>query len=289
MMQRYVVLCTVYYCCWIALLPSGNSLPTSKTSSRPRIPIIQYHDDWVCVNKPSGITVHRGNGTPKHTSVLASEVKRQLARKVFPVHRLDHRTSGAMIFAFNSEMAGILHDVAIRQGQKQYIALVRGEWNNNENGESILVDKPLVVKGVTKDAVTKFTLLGTTKGITKTTDDRCSLLLCEPLTGRTHQIRRHAYAIGHPIIGESQHGDNAFNRWWRKNRSLSRLALHSWKISFMLDGKQNECIAPLPPKLKQVLENLPLWEESLEIEPQLVLDHVDKVDGTFGRNYNRRR
>mmetsp|Transcript_23470 Transcript_23470/g.51370 ORF Transcript_23470/g.51370 Transcript_23470/m.51370 type:complete len:324 (+) Transcript_23470:146-1117(+) len=277
-----------------SILISVNSLSTTQIKQRPRIPILQYHDGWVCVNKPNGITVHRGKGTPKHTAVLSTTVKRQLARKVFPVHRLDHRTSGAMIFAFDSETAGVLHNAAIREGRKKYIALVRGEWakNNafekgNNDGESVvIVDKPLEVKGITKDAVTKFTLLGATRG--ETTNDRCSLLLCEPLTGRTHQIRRHLFSIGHPIIGDSQHGDNAFNRWWRKHRSLNRLALHCWTIDFELEGASYECLAPLSPNLKAVLERLQLWEESLLKEPQLALDHVDKVDGTHGRNYQNR-
>lgn len=288
MIQR-VVLCITCCWCWIALISVNfvNSLDTTKTKSRPRIPILQYHDGWVCVNKPSGITVHRGKNTPKHTAVLATTVKRQLARKVFPVHRLDHRTSGAMLFAFHSEMAGVLHDAAIRKGRKQYIALVRGEWNKENGEKSVLVDKPLEVKGITKDAVTKFTLLGTTRGAT--TDDRCSLLLCEPLTGRTHQIRRHAYAMGHPIIGDSQHGDNAFNRWWRKHRSLNRLALHCLTIDFELDGTHHECLAPLPLNLKAVFERLPLWEESLIQEPRLALDTVDKVDGTHGRSYKKQQ
>jgi tRNA pseudouridine65 synthase len=311
-----------------------NSLSSSTTPAkkRPRIPILQYHDRWVCVNKPSGITVHRGNGTPKHRAVLTTTVKRQLSRKVFPVHRLDHRTSGAMLFAFDSETAGILHDAAIRKGRKQYIALVRGEWNpnntysnKNPNGEKeddesssssssssssevVFVDKPLEVKGITKEALTKFTLLGTTTGgdgdaTSTTTNDRCSLLLCEPLTGRTHQIRRHAFAMGHPIVGDTQHGDNAFNRWWRNHRSLNRLALHCWTIGFEfeLDYDDNdddvtdpttqthECVAPLPSKLRAVFEKLPLWEESLAKEPLLALDPVDKVDGTHGRGYQKRK
>ena len=295
-----------YSISWVTV----NSLSTPNSKKRPRIPILQYHDNWVCVNKPSGITVHRGNGTPKHTAVLTTTVKRQLARKVFPVHRLDHRTSGAMIFAFDSEMAGVLHEAAIRKGRKQYIALVRGEWNHNntyvkikpgndqkvgddrdESSSSSLsvaiVDKPLEVKGITKDAVTKFTLLGTTRG--QTTNDRCSLLLCEPLTGRTHQIRRHAYAMGHPIIGDSQHGDNAFNRWWRNHRSLNRLALHCWTIDFELDGTFHECLAPLPSKLKTVFEKLPLWADVLAQEPLLAQDSVDKIGGTHGRGYKKRK
>lgn len=276
-----------------------NSLSAPKSKKRPRIPILQYHDEWVCVNKPSGITVHRGNGTPKHTAVLTTTVKRQLARKVFPIHRLDHRTSGTMLFSFNSEMAGILHDAAIRKGRKKYIALVRGEWNHNNTYISnnpkdelsspyvAIVDKPLEVKGITKDAVTKFTLLGTTRG--ETTNGRCSLLLCEPLTGRTHQIRRHAYAMGHPIIGDSQHGDNAYNRWWRKNQSLNRLGLHCWTIEFELDGTSHECLAPLPSKLMSVLERLPLWDDALIKEPMLALNPVDKVNGTHGRSYKKRQ
>ncbi len=271
-----------------------DCLSTTPKKARPRIPILQYHDGWVCVDKPSGITVHRGNGTPKHTSVLTSRVKRQLARKVFPVHRLDHRTSGAMLFAFDSETAGSLHDAAIRKGHKQYIALVRGEWNptwpTNDNEESsvVFVDKPLEVKGITKEALTKFTLLGTTAGNEDNPNDRCSLLLCEPLTGRTHQIRRHAYAMGHPIIGDSQHGDNAFNRWWRKHRSLNRLGLHCWKLNFDYHGDHHECLAPLPSGFRKVLEKLDLWEDSLQKEPLLGLDPVDKVDGTHGRSYKKR-
>ena len=300
----------------IALAPvdSFSTTTTPKSKKRPRIPILEYHDGWVCVDKPSGITVHRGNGTPKHTAVLTSRVKKQLARKVFPVHRLDHRTSGAMLFAFHSEMAGVLHDAAIRKGRKRYVALVRGEWNpetniyfkTNDNGNKdgddrkndceedsespgsvVFVDKPLEVKGITKDALTKFTLLGTTRG--ETSNDRCSLLLCEPLTGRTHQIRRHAYAMGHPIIGDSQHGDNAFNRWWRKNRSLNRLALHCWTIDFELGGTFHECMAPLPSGLGSVFERLPLWDESIAREPKLALGPVDKVDGTHGRGYQKLR
>lgn len=301
-MNTWIVWCFACFSstAWVAV----NSLSTTKAKKRPRIPILEYHDQWVCVNKPSGITVHRGNGTPKHTAVLTTTVKRQLARKVFPVHRLDHRTSGAMLFAFDSKMAGVLHDAAIRKGRKQYIALVRGEWNHNNtysdycrDGEQdkdkssssvVFVDKPLEVKGITKDALTKFTLLGTTAG--ETGNDRCSLLLCEPLTGRTHQIRRHAYAMGHPIIGDSQHGDNAFNRWWRKHRSLNRLALHCWTIEFELDESTHQkCLAPLPPELRRVFEKLPLWETSLEVEPMLAIDPADKVDGTHGRCYKKRQ
>ena len=310
----------LFYLASAAVTVKSLSSSTTPPKKRPRIPILQYHDRWVCVNKPSGITVHRGNGTPKHRAVLTTTVKRQLSRKVFPVHRLDHRTSGAMLFAFDSETAGTLHDAAIRKGKKQYIALVRGEWNpnntysdKNPNGKNedddessssvVFVDKPLEVKGITKEALTKFTLLGTTTGGGNDANNRCSLLLCEPLTGRTHQIRRHAFAMGHPIVGDTQHGDNAFNRWWRTHRSLNRLALHCWTIGFEfeLDHDDNndeeknptqtkyECVAPLPSKLRAVFEKLPLWKESLLKEPLLALDPVDKVDGTHGRGYRKRK
>ena len=270
---------------WNLLLLVGALSLSSTTSTRrrARIPVLQYHDDWVCVEKPCGLTVHRSKATPKRTPVLTSSVKRQLARKVFPVHRLDHRTSGAILFAFDSETAGRLHDAAIRKGKKQYIALVRGEWSKDE--EEIIVDLPLNVKNVTKEAQTKFTLLATTS---RDSEYRSSLVLCEPITGRTHQIRRHAFAIGHPIIGDTQHGESRVNRLWRQEKDLNRLALHCWTLNFSFDDREQACIAPLSMQLQEVLKDVGLWETATSKEPRLAMEPFDLRGGTFGRHYRNK-
>lgn len=81
----------------VLFLVGTNSLSSQR--KRQRIPVMHYDDNWVCVDKPCGMTVHRSKSTPKHKQVLTTAVKRQLSRKAFPVHRLDHRTSGAILFA----------------------------------------------------------------------------------------------------------------------------------------------------------------------------------------------
>lgn len=278
-----------------------------EVRQRRRIPILEYNNDWICVNKPPGLTVHRSKSTPKHERVLITSLKRQLGRKTFPVHRLDHRTSGAMLLAFDSETAGNLHDAAIRHGRKQYLALVRGEWTYPCGTR--VVDKPLLVQSnVTKEARTKFTVLGTISlgsessqhATPKYHGDKneaqraptrsCSLLLCEPLTGRTHQIRRHAFSIGHPILGDSLHGDTLVNRWWRKERNLDRLALHCWTLEFTFDGRPQNCIAPLPTEFQHVLKSMPdLWESATALEPRLRMEPYDIEGGTFGRHYRRNK
>jgi 23S rRNA-/tRNA-specific pseudouridylate synthase len=80
----------------LILLPStiGLSIPPRK---RPRIPVLQYHSNWVCVDKPYRLTVHHSKGTPKRKAVLTTSTKRQLARKVFSVNRLDHRPLGGVV------------------------------------------------------------------------------------------------------------------------------------------------------------------------------------------------
>jgi len=255
---------------------------------RNRIPVLQYHDDWVCINKPPGITVHRSNSTPKHQAVLTSTVKRQLARKVFPVHRLDHRTSGALLFAFDSKTAGSLHETAIRGGKKTYIAMVRGIWRHPER--TLTIDKALKVRGEMKDAVTKFTLLTSTPIGSGPSEGLASIVLCEPLTGRTHQIRRHAYAMGHPIIGDSEHGDSRVNRWWRQNGHLQRMALHCWRLEFADEmGNHRECVAPLSDELQEAFRRASLWESSIEKEPRLEASFVDITDGSCGRHYRKKK
>ena len=363
----------------------------SGNRTRIRIPVLQYHNDWVCVNKPAGMTMHRSKNTPKHKPVLTTSLKRQLARKVFPIHRLDHRTSGATLFAFDSITAGRLHDCAIRKGRKQYLALLRGSWrvpsednddnndgnmidseqddysvphrqlvSNHENATitilnetSLIVDKSLRVDDVMKAARTKFTLLaeatittidnnsddGSTPSSRATATDTataissmaatdavsCSLVLCELLdSGRTHQIRRHAYALGQPVIGDSQHGDSKVNRFWRTNYGLNRLALHCWNIEWSDDADENyyvenggdysrnkdddddnynnnkkiereeaqrtiSCLAPLPKELRDVLGKIPdLWKDALRVEPRLSLESYDMKGGSFGRNYKNK-
>jgi tRNA pseudouridine65 synthase len=285
---------------------------------RPRIPVVQYHDDWVCVNKPAGMTVHRTANTSRRQLVLATLLKRQLARKVFPVHRLDHRTSGAILFAFNSKTCGLLHKSLTfvttcssgieevdedqplpEESNKSYIALVRGDWKRKfESTEIVTVDKPLRVKNETKDAKTEFRLLASSPGdeSERYSPAACSLILCTPKTGRTHQIRRHAHSMGFPIIGDSQHGDSKINRWWRRNRSLDRLFLHCLSLdlpplSTFDDTKHKErieCIAPMPSELIHVLEHEDmrnLWKIAKGKDPRLTLEFTDERGGAFGRNY----
>uniref|UniRef100_A0A7S1DC19 Pseudouridine synthase RsuA/RluA-like domain-containing protein n=1 Tax=Cyclophora tenuis TaxID=216820 RepID=A0A7S1DC19_CYCTE len=212
---------------------------------------------------------------------MRSMLKRQLARKVFPVHRLDHRTSGAILFAFDSETAGKLH-TALADGRKDYIAIVRGEWKYDE--DTVVIDQPLKVDEVLKDAVTKFTRLASST----TSELPFSILRCQPETGRTHQIRRHAYHLGHPIIGDSQHGDSKVNRSWRTQRGMNRLGLHC--LSIQLKGMESQCLAPLSPELQNVLsETGEVWDQAIEREPRLLLDPVDDRGGTFGRNYRARK
>eukprot|EP00563_Minutocellus_polymorphus_P015076 CAMPEP_0181050344 /NCGR_PEP_ID=MMETSP1070-20121207/16467_1 /TAXON_ID=265543 /ORGANISM="Minutocellus polymorphus, Strain NH13" /LENGTH=358 /DNA_ID=CAMNT_0023129285 /DNA_START=40 /DNA_END=1116 /DNA_ORIENTATION=+ len=291
---------------------------------RPRIPVLHYKDNYVCVNKPAGLTVHRSKGTPRRTFVLSTLLKRQLSRKVFPVHRLDHRTSGAILFAFDSKSAGKIHgSLRSDDATKQYVALLRGDLCDDldvEPGQKISIDKPLKVDGVEKTARTDFTLLASIAGSDDQRNDiesradfvpSCSLVLCEPIdSGRTHQIRRHAYALGHPILGDTEHGDTRINRWWRNNRGLNRLALHCFSLDLPswddesenggggdddgIDDDDNsgiQCLAPLSPELLQVLQGEgmeQLWEEALERDSRLSAEFVDMRGGSFGRNFQKK-
>jgi 23S rRNA-/tRNA-specific pseudouridylate synthase len=185
-----------------------------------------------------------------------------------------------MLLSFNPATASLLHEHAIRNGNKKYIALVRGAWDYDKE---IIVDRPLIINEIKKNARTKFTCLATLEG----EYERSSLLLCEPLTGRTHQIRRHAQKLGHPIIGDSEHGDSKVNRWWREEKGLNRLALHCFSIEFTLKDETHSCVAPLPESFRQVLQQTLLWQPAVENFPLLATDPYDYRGGSFGRNYKQ--
>eukprot|EP00977_Amphora_coffeiformis_P013234 scaffold3410_cov158-Amphora_coffeaeformis.AAC.8 len=258
---------------------------------RPRLPILRYEPNWVCINKPAGMTVHRSHRQSKFELVVSTTLKRQLHRKVWPVHRLDHRTSGALLFAFDADTCGKLH-TALRSStnnEKVYVALVRGNWNHLFDSPTATIDKPISVDGTMKEATTIFRCLA----VLDDTDNNgatlpCSLVQAELKTGRTHQIRRHAYHMGMPVLGDTQHGDSRVNRWWRNHMGLNRLALHCLSLDLPSwdDGdKRIQLVAPLTEDFRTVLERkelAELWRVACANEPRLKMPFIDIRTGTLG-------
>lgn len=173
-------------------------------------------------------------------------VRDALDRYVYPVHRLDRPTSGCLLFALSSEAVPPLQD-ALREGEKTYVALVRGVA---DRFDGVTIDRPLAKEGVDQEAQTAIEVLASAP------EPRCSLVLARPATGRFHQVRRHLAGVGHPILGDSTHGDTRVNRAWRE-RGLERLALHCYHLRLALQDGPLDVTAPIPPDLGAVIDGLP--------------------------------
>jgi tRNA pseudouridine65 synthase len=185
---------------------------------------------------------------------------RRFGRQVAPVHRLDRATSGCLLLSLDLTATGALHR-ALAAGQKRYLALVRGQLAPLE---PIVYDAPLSDgRGGTKPAVTVFAPVATSL------EPRCSLVLAVPLTGRTHQIRRHLRDLAHPVLGDSRHGDTRVNRTWREGHGLHRLALHCLSIDAEGPTGPISARSPLPPELVAVCRQLPWWGAALAALPEL--------------------
>jgi tRNA pseudouridine65 synthase len=199
--------------------PRPKSTPLVTAPPGP-LPILYRDEVLVIVDKPSGLAAHRGLSNER--DYVLTRVRDQLEQRVYLVHRLDRATSGALAMvldpAFVEPVQRAFEGAAV---QKRYLALVRGVFPG-----SILVDHP-VPRGEGKERVearTQFTRLGVYA-------ERYSLVSAEPLTGRFHQIRRHAAHLRHPIIGDTNYGDRKENRFFREQFSLLRLALHAVELS----------------------------------------------------------
>jgi tRNA pseudouridine65 synthase len=198
--------------------------------------------------------VHRGWGSD---AVVAMTVLRdQLGRFVYPVHRLDRGTSGALAFALDPTTARLLHSM-FDEGRvhKRYLALVRGA-----PPDSGIIDHPIPNKpdGPRVPAVTEFRRLATV--------GRFSLVEAEPRTGRLHQIRRHLKHLGHPLVGDVNYGRGEINRLFREQYGLRRLALHARALSFdhPHTGALVAVRVPLPDDLREPLARVGFAPEVLQ-------------------------
>ena len=233
-------------------------LPDPSAARTPPIPTsieVIYRDDAVVVvDKPSGLSVHRGDD---QGSTFALNLTRDaIGQWVYPVHRLDRATSGVLVFALSSEHARALQEsLHERSFHKTYLALVRG--TPPERG---VIDSPMAKRegGPDVESITEYELLFVS-------DRRLSLVEARPQTGRRHQIRRHLRRIDHPIAGDVNYGNGADNRRYRAELGLYRLALHAKRLSFLHPATRERVTfeSPVPEDLAEPLRRIGVPETLL--------------------------
>lgn len=221
---------------------------------------VLVEDDWLMViDKPSGVAVHTGSGITGGTVVdlVRAYLGPKAVRNDFaasPAHRIDRETSGLLVVAKRRPAMVHFTDVFTHgRAKKRYQALVKGRMPK----PSGLIDLPLSEhqqtaaskerRGVNmQEARTRWTL--------EWQGGDCALVSCSIETGRTHQIRRHFAAIGHPLAGDRKYGDFAFNREAKARWGLKRLFLHAGHLEF-----------PHPEGNKKVVVDSPLPDELLAV------------------------
>jgi tRNA pseudouridine65 synthase len=212
----------------------------SSSGRGEQLPILYAADAVVVVNKPSGLLVHR-SPIDRHESRFAVQMLRdQLGRRVYPVHRLDKGTSGALAFALDRETAGALAAAfAGREVAKTYLAVVRGwpdEYGIIDHELAAVRDEyALPAESAAKPARTTFRRLAIVElpvRVDRYPTSRYALVELHPETGRRHQLRRHLAHLSHPIIGDSTYGKGRHNRLFAESFDVRRLMLACTSLEF---------------------------------------------------------
>ena len=194
---------------------------------------ILYRDEpLIAINKPHGLLVHRSRIAADAKEFAIQLLRDQIGQHVSPVHRLDRKTGGVLLFALNKEVEIMMQMMfSDHRVEKTYIALVRGY--TADHGE---IDYPLRKEnGILQEAFTSYeTLCRTELNIPhgKHPTSRYSLLTAVPTTGRMHQLRKHFAHIFHPIIGDRPHGCNKQNKFFKDNWEMETMLLHASSLSF---------------------------------------------------------
>lgn len=200
---------------------------------------ILYHDpDLIAINKPHGLLVHPSYIARDVDEFAMQMLRDQIGQHVYPVHRLDRKTGGVLLFALNKETDRAMQmQFSNKQVSKKYLAVVRGY-----TPDELLIDYPLAKEnGTLQDAKTYFRTLQKAEldvPFGKHATSRYSLVEANPETGRMHQLRKHFAHIFHPIIGDRPHGCNKQNKFWLEKFNMNTMMLHASELEFIHPGKQ---------------------------------------------------
>jgi tRNA pseudouridine65 synthase len=225
------------------------------------LPVLYRDDALLIVDKPAGLVVHRGWANDR---VTALDLARELAgRWVYPAHRLDRGTSGALVFSLSPDTARAVERAFAEDGvAKRYLALVRGMAP-----DAVSVDHP-IAKEEGKPKLPSLTHVARLAHCEVDNDEtgmtrRYSWVEARPVTGRPHQVRRHLKHITHPIVGDVRYGKAEHNRLFRRRFGLERLVLHAEALSLPhpTEARRVSVNAPLPRELVELLGALRLGAE----------------------------
>jgi 23S rRNA pseudouridine955/2504/2580 synthase len=236
-----------------------------------------YEDDCLLVlDKPAGLPVHGDAKAPSRATVLArvrdylkQTEPAHLASPDFSpafMHRLDKETSGVLVLAKTREaLRSLNRQLKFKKIDKIYVALV---WGTLRAHGSI---RRALRKKFDRRSWKEVMIADRRGGIFARTDyrvienltcpeEKFSLVEAQPITGRTHQLRAHFAAIGHPIVGDALYGDERLNRAFAQELGFTRHFLHCARLKLTHPGTQTpiEFIAPLAPELILLLERLRL-------------------------------
>jgi tRNA pseudouridine65 synthase len=219
-------------------------METVIAASAPALDILYQDADLVVINKPPGLLVHR-SAIDRHETRFALQILRdQLRQHVYSVHRLDKPTSGILVFALSGDVAKRLsRQFRERAVTKQYLAVVRGycpqageiDYALSHKHDRIAdaqarQDKP------PQEALTRYRRLAQVEwpeAVDRYPQARYSLVELRPHTGRKHQLRRHMKHIGHPIIGDANHGKGVHNRFFATRFDCARLLMACTGLEFL--------------------------------------------------------
>ena len=241
---------------WTGESPSRKT-PSEACQRDVHRAILHEDDGLIVLNKPSGWAVHGGSGLDFGV-IECLRAARPHARRIELVHRLDRDTSGCLLIAKRRSVLSTLHEAMRREAlHKRYLALVKG----NFGGRRRRSDAPLLRKqrgsGERVVCVHPAGKRSATEFVPVAVGDVASLVVAQPRTGRTHQIRVHAAQLGVPLAGDDKYGEREFNRLMRRY-GLKRLFLHAASITIPSADAWTEFEAPLAPELAAVLASLGL-------------------------------
>jgi 23S rRNA pseudouridine1911/1915/1917 synthase len=241
-------------------VPAPVEAPVAAPEAAVDVPVVHVDDDVIVVDKPPELVVHPGAGNARGTMVagLLSRFP-ELAGVGEPerpgvVHRLDKGTSGLLVVARTpAAYDSLVEQLSTRTVERRYLALV---WGVPEPATG-LVDAPIgrsrrdptrmTVSATGREARTRYEVLQRF-----TEPVASSLIECRLETGRTHQIRVHLAAIGHPVVGDPRY------RGARASFPTPRMFLHAHALAFDHPGTHERVTftAPLPADLQAVLDRL---------------------------------